>query len=294
MQGKRRAHAVSTSRPAALVTICLVLLQSVLLTGCFPSTHHSVIVSYQPPFIPVIFSLDSNGDISVTAGASITTYIGTFSIGAQVSTPIEKNSTRLAIIQSVNGATVQNVYDVGERGPVSVCLNGRFLESVGTNSISITALDGTSVISLLKSGNACGQASTSAATRPKSTASKPHEAPSATPTSEKTSSRPAPSPAGSQCVFLYPDQLNCTSSDPEITLEGDFTDDTTGCTFVDQVDWGDGSPVQAFDIAGGPAGPVFVSHHTYQQEGTFAITLNATVIAGPCTAFPGNYSFVFN
>jgi hypothetical protein len=116
--------------------------------------------------------------------------------------------------------------------------------------------------------------------------------PSSSPSSVGGAGTPAPLPT-SQCVFLWPNQLNCASSDPEITLEGDYTSSTVGCTWSDQVNWGDGSPDQTFNVPGGPAGPVFISDHTYHQKGTFSITLIPTVVSGSCYSINGSYTFTY-
>jgi hypothetical protein len=133
----------------AIVPVCALLAACGSLLGCTGE------VGYKPPFIPVTFSLNSNGDISVTAGGSITTLIGTFSFSAQVTTPIGKDSTRLSIMQSVQGEISKTVYDIGEQGPMDVCLDGHFFESVGENSISITALDGASTIDIVQDQGDC-------------------------------------------------------------------------------------------------------------------------------------------
>jgi hypothetical protein len=257
--------------------------------------HDSTEVHYTPPFIPVTFSFSTDGGISVSAGASVTTPIGTFSLDESVSSPLGDGSTRLSIIHSVNGSEVKDVYDIDETGPMNVCLDGRFFETIGTRETIITALDNVSIIRIIKGGGQCPAepSSSSTALSAPTTPPPPPTQPATTSPIPSSITPTAATPPSSQCVFLYPNQLNCTSSDPEVTLEGDFTDDTTGCVFIDQVVWGDGSS-QTFDINGGPAGPVFVSHHTYLESGTFSITLNATVASGPCTAFPGYYTFTFN
>jgi hypothetical protein len=154
-----------------------------LLSGCNSGATGSVKISYEPPFIPVTFSLSNDG-ISITAGGSITTPIGTFSASAVVSVPIHQGSTRITITQSVNGTKIQNVYDIAENGSMDVCLNGHFLESIGSNSISITALDGSSVINIIKAGSACDAAAGSASAQPE-----------AEPTSSQTPSAAAALPA---------------------------------------------------------------------------------------------------
>jgi streptogrisin C len=95
------------------------------------------------------------------------------------------------------------------------------------------------------------------------------------------------------CVLLEPDQVNCTSSNPGITLEGQNIGDTSGCTFSGAITWGDGSH-QTVQYQGADNQPSFVADHTYAQTGTFSITLDPTVISGPCSAFSGTYTFTYS
>jgi hypothetical protein len=112
-------------------------------------------VGYTTPFLPISFSLGSNGHVSVSLGESITTPIGTFSVGASIGTPISSGSTRILIIQPVNGSTVEHVYDIGETGTMNVCLNGEFFESISKNTITVQALGTTSQIGIVGDRQSC-------------------------------------------------------------------------------------------------------------------------------------------
>lgn len=103
----------------------------------------------------------------------------------------------------------------------------------------------------------------------------------------------SPQPAASQCVFLLPNQVNCASSNPKITLEGENVGDTSGCTFSGQITWGDGSQ-QTVQYPGANDQPSFVATHTYQKKGAFSISLVPTVVSGPCSAFSGSYKFTYS
>jgi len=95
------------------------------------------------------------------------------------------------------------------------------------------------------------------------------------------------------CYLLYPNELNCASSNPEVTLDDSFDVSTYGCTFNYQINWGDGSPIQSINFTGGSAGAFFVANHTYDSKGTFAIHLNDTVTYGQCSTIPADYTFTF-
>jgi hypothetical protein len=114
-----------------------------------------------------------------------------------------------------------------------------------------------------------------------------------------TTSSPQPTPPdtatptpANQCVFLLPNQVDCASSDPQVSLEGENVGDTSGCTFSSQIGWGDGSQ-QTVQYQGADGMPSFVANHTYQHQGTFSITLSPSVVSGTCSAFNGSYTFTY-
>ena len=109
-----------------------------------------------------------------------------------------------------------------------------------------------------------------------------------TQTSTATSA-PVPS---TPCVLLLPNQVDCTSSNAEVTLEAENIGDTSGCTFSDQVTWGDGSQ-QTVQYQGANGVPTVVATHTYQQNGTYSVTATPSVLSGPCTSSNGSYTFTY-
>jgi len=123
-----------------LCAMCLAL----PLAACKPTTA----VTYSPPIIPITFSIDNSWQISVTLGARITSFLGTFSIGSGITTGPDSNSTRLSIISAIN-RTVRNVYDIHERGTMTLCINGLVEEQISARSIVVTVLSAPSVVKLL-------------------------------------------------------------------------------------------------------------------------------------------------
>lgn len=97
--------------------------------------------------------------------------------------------------------------------------------------------------------------------------------------------------SSSPCVLVSGSVENCTSSDPEITLDGLNESSTYACRFSYEVNWGDGSPDQVVDYAGGPQGPYFVASHMYNGKGTFSIDVTGQVTYGLCTTLPDNFTF---
>jgi len=121
-------------------------------------------------------------------------------------------------------------------------------------------------------------------------------APVATSSADPTAD-PAPDPAAdpgpsAQCVFST-NHGDCTSSDPEITLEEINNGDTSGCTFSVEVTWGDGSQ-QTLQYHGADDVPSIIADHTYQQSGTYSISDSPTVLSGSCSATGDDYTFTYS
>ena len=156
MQVRQWCFGHPRSRHATLAGLVLLCLLVPALGGCASfGVSNGAEVGYSPPFIPVTFSFGTDGAISVSAGVSITTPIGTFSVGDKISVPIANGSTRLSIIHSVSGSEVKDVYDIAETGPMTICLDGRFLETVGARETTITALNSVSSIRIVQDGSQC-------------------------------------------------------------------------------------------------------------------------------------------
>jgi hypothetical protein len=179
----------------AMLAICLLL----LLVACRPNAS----ASYRPPFIPVTFSINSNWQVSVSVGASIATFLGTFSVQSEVGASLSPGSTRLSIVSTVNGAKQKWVYDIGEHGLMTLCLNGQFEENVSASSIVVTVLNVPSQVDLVPANATASSCHISVAV--------PAPARSAAaPTPAKSSSAPAPTevpiPLDAACEWAYPEQ----------------------------------------------------------------------------------------
>ncbi len=97
----------------------------------------------------------------------------------------------------------------------------------------------------------------------------------------------------SRCVFQQANQADCTSSDPEITVEDTNYSDTSGCVLSAQITWGDGSR-QTFQYDGTDEAASFVASHTYQQQGIYSISFAPTVLSGGCTDTNSSYKFTYS
>jgi hypothetical protein len=101
-------------------------------------------------------------------------------------------------------------------------------------------------------------------------------------------------PSTSRCVFLTPNNVACTSSNPEVTIEFNNEVSSVGCMLRTQVNWGDRSPKQTFNFEGGPVGPFVLGNHKYGHTGVYSITATSVVLnqcAPKFSTFPGSYSF---
>jgi hypothetical protein len=93
-------------------------------------------------------------------------------------------------------------------------------------------------------------------------------------------------PASQVCVIKA--SSNCQSTDPLLTLDYYDGGNNTGCTIVDEIDWGDGSSAQDVTIYGqANAGYYFEADHTYQAEKTTTFTIADTPISVGSSCPPG-------
>ncbi len=97
------------------------------------------------------------------------------------------------------------------------------------------------------------------------------------------------------CVFSSGGPPDCQSTDPLVTDEA-TTQGAAGCTLTDNIDWGEGGPVQTVQFtASGPLETFPIAEYTYGTPGTYSIAASAPVgISGPCEGGVGsgnNYRF---
>lgn len=102
-------------------------------------------VGYKPPFLPVIFSLDASGAISVEGDASISTFIGDFSVNAggfaslATATPTPEKLT-IIIRHLKNKQAIDSVYTLNtSEEEVSVTTDGLTQITVTSHQVFIDA-----------------------------------------------------------------------------------------------------------------------------------------------------------
>jgi len=72
----------------------------------------------------------------------------------------------------------------------------------------------------------------------------------------------------------------CHSNNPLVAVDFANNSNYTGCTFDEELDWGDGDQTQQFAVQGGSEGAVFLARHVYGHPGTYEITLASTPSQG--------------
>ena len=99
--------------------------------------------------------------------------------------------------------------------------------------------------------------------------------------------------ASAPCVVSL-NAPQCQSTDPDLTIDGVLTGDSSGCTFTFSINWDDGSAAQQATISGQPqSGLIFLADHTYQatQTQTYSIVVTAVSVTGGCSIVGGTDTF---
>jgi hypothetical protein len=86
----------------------------------------------------------------------------------------------------------------------------------------------------------------------------------------------------------------CQSTDPTVTVSTYQGGDTSACTFVWYVNWGDGQKSWNLEVVDPPDGWRVLAQHTYAAPGTYTIGLIGTTAAGNCTTNDFSRTFTFN
>lgn len=95
------------------------------------------------------------------------------------------------------------------------------------------------------------------------------------------------SPSG-QCTFVG--VSTCQSTDPTVAVSTDQTGNSDLCTFVWDVNWGDGSSSQR-TLTDPPPGWAVLVQHTYAAAGMYTITATGQATGPDCTITPFTLTF---
>lgn len=110
-------------------------------------TNPTIELSWQPPFLPISFSIDSNGDLSIEARGSIVTPIGTFSIGTAL--PLREIRGFTYVVVGCRETGKDHVYRIKKYGDgVTVETEGRTKTRITDRYVFIDVLQGNAKISV--------------------------------------------------------------------------------------------------------------------------------------------------
>lgn len=118
-------------------------------------------IAYQPPLLPITFSIDSNGHISVVLNPKLVTLLGAVSVGVGIvknlaGTPLPPpqlvDVTQLIICQKGSAGKHCQAYQIGSGRKLRIEMNGSFVQNVERNRITIEAAPG-SVINVADNGS---------------------------------------------------------------------------------------------------------------------------------------------
>jgi hypothetical protein len=104
-------------------------------------------------------------------------------------------------------------------------------------------------------------------------------------------SPPTPETAGNGCSFVVDGTTTCSSTNPQVQVYASLGGDTSGCIFVRDIDWGDGTSSGNIEVKGGAAGLRFVDNHTYEAPGSYTIYFGGEVTQGGCLIKPPTFRF---
>jgi hypothetical protein len=122
-----------------IVGLCL------LVAACRPTSKASV--NYQPPLVPVTFSINSSGDVTVSVSGKVETPVGQFGVGGALSNSFKPPSdATLVVIETGQGDQVQTArYTIGATGVFRVCTTGDTATSVSHDLVQIANSGGGTV-----------------------------------------------------------------------------------------------------------------------------------------------------
>jgi CHAP domain/Fibronectin type III domain len=98
-----------------------------------------------------------------------------------------------------------------------------------------------------------------------------------------------PAASSTQCNFVESLQT-CESTDPTVSYTDNAYGNTSGCTFVFSITWGDGGATTE-TVTDPTDGPHLLATHTYAGPGVYTITVTVQVTAGNCTGTNSVHTF---
>jgi len=110
-------------------------------------------IAYQPPLLPITFSVDANGNIKVGINANLVTPLGTVTVSGSIVRSAAGNLlplqpadvTQLIICQKDSAGQRCEAYRIGTGRKIRIEMNGRFIQIVERNRIIIDAEPGSTI-----------------------------------------------------------------------------------------------------------------------------------------------------
>lgn len=91
-------------------------------------------VAYQPPLLPIVFTLSSTGEFGVQLGRGITTPFGRVGVETALKEP-DKDETIVTIARQ--GEAMEDRFKIKRRGSMTVCVDGPSITSISSGVIRV-------------------------------------------------------------------------------------------------------------------------------------------------------------
>jgi len=110
-------------------------------------------IAYQPPLVPIMFTIDTSGSFRVTVTANVVTLLGTVTVGGSTvrdltGAPLPSQPadvTQLIICEKDSAEQRCEAYQIGTGRKLRIEMNGSFVQDVESNRITIDAERGSTI-----------------------------------------------------------------------------------------------------------------------------------------------------
>lgn len=102
-----------------------------------------------------------------------------------------------------------------------------------------------------------------------------------------------PAASSTQCKFMATIKT-CESTDPTVSYTDNAYGNTSDCTFVFGITWGDNSGTTTITVTDPTDGPHLLATHRYAGPRVYTITVNVQVTAGNCTGKNSVHTFTLD